>query len=272
MTGRPFDLAKLDFDTIRFKKRKKLLLVSLPLCLVIGLFAIKMLSIPILSEIAYINYKRSDYTGAIAMIYPLNWLNYFESYKAPFNQGNAYFKNSNYSEAENKFRQALEMAPKERDCDVRINLALSIEQQADTFLAQKNYDQAILKYDEAKSVIYGGQDSCGVQFNDRLNTDKTNDADGDKQSDKKDDVKKIEKRISQKSDNAKQSRNNDQANTTDNKESNKEDLKSTEEKLKKLQENADKANKRRAERQQSNREYREYEKREYSNDYKKKGW
>ena len=36
-----------------------------------------------------------------------------------------------------KFRQALESVPEAKECDVRINLALSIEQQADRLLSEK---------------------------------------------------------------------------------------------------------------------------------------
>ena len=65
MNRRPFDLAKLDFEGIRLRKRKKLFLFSSLPVGVVMLITIKMLSLPILSGVAHMNYGQSQNDSAI---------------------------------------------------------------------------------------------------------------------------------------------------------------------------------------------------------------
>lgn len=286
--NRPFDLAKLDFEGIRLRKRKKLLLLSAPLAIIVAVIMLKMLSIPVFSTIGYNNYDKLQYDSAISWLQPLTWFNWMEPYKVHFNQGNASFKSGKYEAAEQKFRQALESVPEDRECDVRINLALSLEQQADAFLSEKKYDEAILKYDDVKAVIYDGQDSCGVQFHNKyVNSDSGGDdegeGDGDKQEsdtqdnndgsgDNQQDAKNIEKRVREKSSSAKQMRNNDEVSQGDERESSQQELKSTEEKMKQLEQNANRAQQERAKNQQSQRQNDDYERNKGQSNYGKKTW
>ena len=282
MSRRPFDLAKLDFEGIRLRKRKKLLLFSSLPVGVVMLITIKMLSLPVLSGIAHMNYGQSQNDSAISWLQPLTWANWMEPYKVYFNQGNAYFKSGKYDQSEGKFRQALESVPEAKECDVRINLALSIEQQADRLLSEKKYDAAILKYDDAKAVLYDGEDGCNVRFHNKMTeSDNSNDSD-DKENDNQQgrgnsgdnsrDVRNIEKRIKVKSSSAKQRRNDDKITQTDEKDSSTKDLKDTEQKMKKLEDNANKAQKKRVERNQQNRHNEDYEKNRGKSDYRKKSW
>ena len=199
--NRPFDLKKLDFEKIRREKRRKLLRYSSPACAVILLIAIKLTSFPLLSLAAHTAYKDGDNSQASFLLSPIYAVNLFESYKVFFNDGNALFKQSRYDLAEKQFRQALQKAPKTHECPVRINLALSIEAQADTLASEKRYDQAIIRYDEANAVLHDGEDSCGVQF-----ASQTVDANND---DGKTAIT-IEQRIRQKLAQIKQLRNGDQ--------------------------------------------------------------
>ena len=168
--NRPFDLKKLDFEKIRREKRRKLLRYSFPACAVILLVAIKLTSFPLLSLAAHNAYKNQ----VSFRLSPIYIMNLFESYKVFFNDGNALYKQARYDSAEKQFRQALQKVPKTRECPVRINLALSIEAQADALASEKRYDQAIIRYDEANAVLHDGEDSCGVQFASRT-VDASND-------------------------------------------------------------------------------------------------
>jgi hypothetical protein len=116
--------------------------------------------------------------------------------------------------------------PKTRECPVRINLALSIEAQADALASEKRYDQAIIRYDEANAVLHDGEDSCGVQFASRI-VDANND-DGKT-------AIVIEQRIRQKLAQIKQLRNGDQGiSVTNPGDKEKVDAGSTDGKLKEL--------------------------------------
>ena len=128
------------------------------------LVAIKLTSFPLLSLAARAAYKNGDNSQASFRLSPIYAMNLFESYKVFFNDGNALYKQARYDSAEKQFRQALQKVPKTRECPVRINLALSIEAQADALASEKRYDQAIIRYDEANAVLHDGEDSCGVQF------------------------------------------------------------------------------------------------------------
>lgn len=178
-SNRPFDLGKLDFEGIRKRRRKKLLLFSLPVCIIVGLVAIKMLSIPILSSVAHGQYKNKQYDATVGWMAPLNLVNIFEPYIVSYNQGNAFYKKGDFVKAEERYRKALEMVPAKHECSVRINLSLSIEAQADRLVNDKKYDEAIVRYDEIKAILRDGEDSCSVKLID----------DHKNQPDKKDDSK-----------------------------------------------------------------------------------
>ncbi len=253
---RPFDLAKLDFEGIRRRRRRKLLLFSLPVCLVVVVVALKFLSLPVLSQVAHSYYAGGRYDIAHDILGPLGMANWFESYKQPFNQGNAFYKKGDFVGAEVHYRTALVTVPEEKECDVRINLALSIEAQADEFLGKKDFDKAIVRYDDVKAVLQDGKDACGVQFSD--------DKDGEETSER------IEKRVTEKSDSAKRQRNNDEATSTDEAEGEASDTNSTKSKLEELEKKSTDAQKERAQRQQSQRQSQEYEQSDRS--YNDKNW
>ncbi len=255
-TERPFDLGKLDFEGIRRRRRRKLLLFSLPVCFVIVMIALKLLSLPILSQIAHSYYMNGRYDIAHGVLKPLGLANWFESYKQPFNQGNALYKKGDFVGAEAHYRTALVTVPEEKECDVRINLALAIEAQADEFLGKKNFDKAIIRYDDVKAVLQDGKDACGVQFSD--------DKDGGATSER------IEKRVTEKSDSAKRQRNNDEATTGEGAEGEASDTHSTKDKLEELEKKSTDAQKERAQRQQTQRQSGEWEKSDRS--YDDKNW
>lgn len=288
--SRPFDLGKLDFEGRRLKRRRQLLAFSAIPCVVAIVLAFKLLSIPLLSSWAHKSYKMVSFNNAVNTLAPLRLFNWFEPYKVSFNQGNAYFKKSDFKRAEDRFRSALSVVPFEKECDVRINLALSIERQADILVKNKEYDEAILQYDEVKAVLYSGQDSCGVQFNERSSSsesDKQDDSKDQQAEDTKKDsdsnessqsgeanektAKKIERRVQEKSNSAKQARNGEQSDdSAQTDEGTPEELKATEEKMQQLEKQASDAQRERVKRQQSTRQSAEYDKLDRS--YDDKNW
>lgn len=274
---RPFDLDRLNFDKHRLAKRRKLLLVSLIPCLVIGVVALKLISLSALATIAHSSYQSGDYDRTANTLSPLRTGNWFEPYLVHFDQANARYKQGDYQQAEESYRRALETVPEERECDVRINLALSIIGQADALLAQKSYDQAIVRYDDAKAVVYDGQHSCGVQFNDQSSSadqpkdgsDGAGDEDGDSRAKNAADARSLEKDIQSKSDTAKRMRNGDKTDVSDQSQT-QADTSSTQSKIDRLERQAADAQQKRAQAQQTSRDLQNYDKQQPK--YDEKNW
>ena len=293
---RPFDLKKLDFEAIRLARRRKLLLYSLPVASIAIVICLKMLSVPVLSSIAHLSYEKSQYKSSGQLLYPLYVANWLESYKLPFNHGNSLFKQGDYQAAEGRYREALKSVPKEQECSVRINLSLSLAAQADTLMSDKAYDNAIVLYDDMKAVLYDGEDSCGVQFNNTSidseentaedeepdsensnSSDKSQQVDeddsssGDSKDSDADRAKKIMNRAQEKSSAAKRQRNGDEASSNDANDDSQSDSESTKEKLEKLEEKSQNAQRKRVEQSdRSQRQSTDYGKNDRS--YKSKNW
>jgi tetratricopeptide (TPR) repeat protein len=196
--NRPFDLAKLDTERIRKQLRRKLLLTSLAPVLVVLLVSFKFLSLSLLSSWGLHAYNKSDYASASNDFKPLLLLNNFEKYKAYFNLGTSLYREGKYPEAQHQLEEALKYVPPEHECDVRLNLGMAIEVQADAKADQKKYDEAIVLYDEAKSVLTAN--NCAPAAND------TNGKDSEQK------VQSAKQRVEQKSQNAKRNRNGDKSN------------------------------------------------------------
>lgn len=298
---RPFDLKKLDFEAIRLRRRKRLLLYSLPICAIAGIVSLKFLAIAVFSTLAHDNYRQQQFSGAINWLQPLHIANWFESYKAPFNHGNALFKKGEVADAAAMYRKALETVPTKHECSVRINLALSLERLGDMAVNEKNIDEAILHYDQVKAVLRDGRDSCGIDIKEAsLQQERSKDGSesGDKPGDSSESedkkstnkngnctpseqspgssnnsqtVKTIESRVGDKSDKAKRGRNNDDQNGQQADDASPTDTKSTEDKIKDLEAKSNNARQRRAKSQKSRRQLADYEKnREYR--YDRKNW
>lgn len=200
MNRRPFDLKKLDFEGIRRRRRRQLLRYSLPFCLLTFVLALNLLALPLFSHVAHRHYAQTRHDQALAWLNPLRIIDWLEPYKVLFNSGNVAFRQGNFAEAEQYYRRALETTPSTRECDVRINLALSIEAQADIHLRERRFDAAIVAYDAAKAVLRDGRAVCNTETRPES-----------QQADTKQAASALGRRIDQKSNTAKRQRNNDAA-------------------------------------------------------------
>ena len=90
-----------------------------------------------------------------------------EGYIAAYNVGNGYYKTGNYERAEAYFRYALTLdIPEGKECDVRVNLALSLIGQIDFEGLETNDDilYAISILEEAREVLL--EEGCATDEND----------------------------------------------------------------------------------------------------------
>jgi tetratricopeptide (TPR) repeat protein len=274
--NRPFDIDKLEFTKIRLAKRRKLLLFSMPVMIIIGLVALKFLSIGILAPVSANAYKDSQYQTSLTWLTPLTFVNTIEPYKVYHNRGNDYYKLQQFESAETEFRKALESVPSADECAVRVNLVMSIVAQADIKASAKDYDKAIVLYDNAKAVINDSQDGCGIQFNSSNNSETTNDT--TKQSDEQklskdgsaEAMKQEKQNVDKKSDDAKKSRNGDKTDNKDNTDQQSQSDEPTQQQIEQLQQQQSESQQKRMKSQQSDREYNEYSQKTY--DYTQKSW
>lgn len=263
---RPLDLTKLDFEKNRLAKRKRLLLFSLPLVVIALLFSLKFLSIAICSSISAESFKKGQYAASSDWLNPLLFLNVFEPYKVHYNKGNALYKLAKFEDAENHYRHALETVPIENECAVRVNLALSIEAQADVKISSKDYDGAVILYDKVKAVINDSQQNCGVQLNKSPQNNERGESETEDEKKTKDSAKKalerINERVKQKSTEVKKARNGDGDEKGQNEKGGeqKDGNEPSEDQMKKLEEQNAESQKQRMKDQQATRERKDYEK------------
>ncbi|MGB2787318.1 MAG: tetratricopeptide repeat protein [Candidatus Saccharimonadaceae bacterium] len=264
---RLLDLSKLDFEKNRLAKRRKLLLFSLPIVVIALLFSLKFLSIAVCAGFSADSFKKGQYTASSDWLNPLLFLNVFEPYKVHHNKGNALYKLGKFEEAEAQYRRALETVPVDGECAVRVNLALSLEAQADTKASNKDFDAAVILYDKVKAVINDSQQNCNVQLNkppqdkDQTGESETEDEKKTKESAKKA-LERINERIKQKSAEAKKDRNGDGDEKSEKEKSDeqKDNNEPSEDQMKKLEEQNAESQKQRMKEKQSNRDHEDYQK------------
>lgn len=207
MDIRPFDLALLDIEGIRKRRRKRFLLWSLPLCVIVGVGMLWIATVLISSALGSDAYTRKDYATSAQYYGQVRWLNMFERYKMEFNYGTAQLGAGKYEEAHAALDKALSLdVPKDQECQVRVNLVLAIAAEADVKVAAEKYDDAILLYDQAKAIIDGRD--CGL-----TSSSTSSPSDQAKQADKQ--LQNMRDKVSEKQNSAKQQRNGDKPSNTD---------------------------------------------------------
>lgn len=72
-----------------------------------------------------------DYRGARASFAANSFLNWFEPWVAPYNEGLARYRASDHEGAVKRYETALTAAPRDQRCRVAVNLALALEARAD---------------------------------------------------------------------------------------------------------------------------------------------
>ena len=127
-------------------KRKLVLALNFVLIIII----VKILSNYMINSSLIINYNNGKYLEKQAKV--LKVLNFFEAYIADYNYGNILYQNGKYEDAIIQYENALKKhIPKRKECNIRINYALSICRTAQVDenneesirSAIKNYEKAI---------------------------------------------------------------------------------------------------------------------------------
>ena len=140
--------------------RRWIAIGTLPLTLASLFFVGKLLSMYAIAHQSISAYVVDDYAGSESAARGLEFLNWFEPYKAPFNIGTALAGAEELPDARAKLEEALELANGLEVCGVRINLALVIERMGDAAREGGDGAGAAQLYGEALTVVVETPEEC----------------------------------------------------------------------------------------------------------------
>ena len=171
--------------------------------IVLLLLLIKFVITTVINEIVIYNYNNKIYNNNL--IKTLYIFNITERYIPYYNDGNLYYMNNNYKEAENKYTTALKKhPPKKRLCDIKVNLSLSKIKQINP---NENKNDIINKLEEIKQILL--EDNCASLSG---TTGESNDAEELKQE-----IEKLENEIKNGNGDNNNNNNNNNNNSNENK-------------------------------------------------------
>lgn len=143
-------------------RRRRILMfwLSLPVVIVAMIFAFKLISLAPTAQQAIDAYDYGYYEESVEHSSSLLGWNIAEPYLPYFNRGDAYAADDYLGAAIDDFEIALELAPLDRKCDVRLNLALAWERFGDYYV-QYGYPQgAVLLYEASQAVLDAAGEEC----------------------------------------------------------------------------------------------------------------
>ena len=158
MNRQPFEMGKLDYEAERRKKRKKLLLWSLPAVILAGLLALWLILPWPLTFQAIKEYDGKDYPNSRNWLTPLTWTSP-EPFVAAFDSGTVDTQLRNYTRAEAELTRALELAPANKRCMVLQNLVYALQHHADDLEADGNTGEA-KEYDSQANTYMDDNKQC----------------------------------------------------------------------------------------------------------------
>jgi hypothetical protein len=146
----------------RLRLRKRLVLWSLPFVVILALVATKLLTMVALGDAALRAYTAGNVTGTEDAGKRLEFLNLIEPHKAPFARGDARALAGDYDGARAAFEESLALAPPEsrEACQIRVNLALSLEKLGQAAQNAGHGDQAKTYFDRVQQVVSGAPPGC----------------------------------------------------------------------------------------------------------------
>lgn len=165
---RPLDIDKLDFDGIRRRTRKRLILWSLT-PVIAALIAIGWFVFPMIAtNIASVNVASGNYDAAAWWLSVAGYSTPPDSYKVPFNRAIVETDKKQYDQADTDFIAAVTLAPNDQKCFIRVQSVLSTELAGDN-AALSDKQKAIQYYTKALADSTANPD-CFKQYS-QLTTD-----------------------------------------------------------------------------------------------------
>jgi hypothetical protein len=144
-------------STARSRLRRRLLLLSAPVALLLVVAIVKSLSVVIAGEAAVSAYAERDNAALRRAVDTLTVLNVIEPAKAPFAAGSLAVLDNRLDDADRHFSESLALA---ESCATRVNLALVKETLGDRALAVFDNRTAIGHYLAARTVVEQAPQGC----------------------------------------------------------------------------------------------------------------
>lgn len=145
------------------RRSRRLALWSAPPALLALAVAAKLLSVGALGGYAAQAFEMADQDGAARASSLLHAANLFEPHKAYFASGDAHVLAGDFTVARKDFEAALDAGAGQDECQVRVNLVLSIEKLGDAALAAGNKPMAATLFREALDVVESAPAKCGQE-------------------------------------------------------------------------------------------------------------
>ncbi|MBP5647707.1 hypothetical protein J6X04_00215 [Candidatus Saccharibacteria bacterium] len=183
-----FNLDLLNQDKIRFKKRRRLFLYTLVPLIILILSTIFFLRTGIYNIIYSTGIAGESY-GLPAVATKLQMVgNLIEPYLPYYNNGYLKLIQAESREdlvaAETEFRESLKHnPPEERLCAIYGNLSYSIELQADLLFNNQQYNDALVSYNQAESLLF--ENNCASKDDNQTGKDEQSEAAKDRIEEKR---------------------------------------------------------------------------------------
>ena len=147
-------------STSRLRLRRRLLVFSAPVVIVVLIAIVKMISVVVAGNSAASHFADGEVTALRDDVSALNVLNVIEPAKAPFATGALAVRVGRLDEADARFSEALARTDQAQSCPVRVNLELIRERQGDVDAWEGRLDQARERYTSALEIVQGAPDGC----------------------------------------------------------------------------------------------------------------
>jgi hypothetical protein len=159
---RPTDPETPEAQAARRRLRKRLVVWSLPFVVLLALVATKLLTMVALGDEALRSYSAGNVTGTEDAAGRLGFLNLIEAHKAPFARGDARVLAGDYDGARAAFEESLALAPRDsrESCEIRVNLALSLEKLGQAAQNAGNAAQSKQYFDRVQQVVNDAPPGC----------------------------------------------------------------------------------------------------------------
>ncbi len=156
------------------RRRRRLVLASLPVAVLLVLVAARLLTLNPVHDRTLEAYRAGDAETAMTWAQRQGWVNVVEQFRAPFAVGDAHVLTGHYALARPWFEQAFALVPKGGidDCKVRVNLGLTYEALGDDAKARERTDEWKQFYDKGIRITKERPPLCdapeGGQTGDQL--------------------------------------------------------------------------------------------------------
>ena len=150
MRKNTFDFSRMDYEAIRRRKRKMMLVYSIGPSLLVFLVSLWFIVPYVVTQISVLNYNNAKYETARNWIIPATWTSP-DRFVAVFDAGTEDTRIGRYEIAEVELREALALATGQRICMAAQNLVISLKNHASSFGPDSGQSQIYTK--RAKKVM-----------------------------------------------------------------------------------------------------------------------